>query len=87
MTGYNRFSGTKELLPFPVGGENMTTIVQVTLPEDLVSQARQFVGEGWVADFDELLAESLRRYLESHGPALTEAFLREDVAWGLDGQD
>lgn len=65
----------------------MTTPVQVNLPVELVSQAQQFVGEGWVSDFDELLAEALRRYLESHGPALTETFVREDVAWGLNGQD
>ncbi len=65
----------------------MTTSVQVNLPEDLVSQAHRFVGEGWVTDFDELLAEALRRYLESHGPALTESFVREDVTWGLNGQD
>jgi metal-responsive CopG/Arc/MetJ family transcriptional regulator len=64
----------------------MTTAVQVTLPEDLVSEARRFVAEGWAARFDDLLAEALRRYLESHGPALTEAFIRDDVAWGLHGQ-
>ncbi len=64
----------------------MATTIQVTLPEELLSWAKQFVDEGWAADFDELLSESLRRYLESHGPALTEAFVREDVAWGLHGQ-
>lgn len=65
----------------------MTTVVQVNLPQHLVSQAQRYVGEGWVTDFDSLLAEALRRYLESHGPELTDAFVREDVAWGLDGHD
>lgn len=64
----------------------MATTVQVTLPEELVSKARQFVAEGWAADFDNLMAEALRRYLESHEPELTEAFIREDVEWGLHGQ-
>jgi hypothetical protein len=63
----------------------MTTAVQVTLPQYLVSKARQFVEAGWAADFDGLMAEALRRYLESHEPELTEAFIREDVAWGLHG--
>ena len=64
----------------------MTTTVQITLTEELVSRARQFVEEGWAADFDDLLAEALRRYLESHEPELAEAFIREDVEWGLHGQ-
>jgi hypothetical protein len=64
----------------------MSTAVQVTLPDELVSKARHFVKEGWVADLDHLMAEALCRYLESHEPELTEAFLREDVEWGLHGQ-
>jgi hypothetical protein len=34
-----------------------------------------------------LLTEALRRYLESHSEALAEAFVREDVQWGLHGGD
>ena len=64
----------------------MATTVQVNLPEELLALAMQFVDEGWVTDFNELLSESLRRYLESHEPALTEAFVREDIAWGLHGR-
>jgi len=65
----------------------MSAAIQVSLPENLVSQAQQLICEGWASDLDTLLAEALRRYLESHGPSLTEAFLREDVAWGLDGSN
>ncbi len=65
----------------------MATTINVNLPEELVSQAQQFVRDGWVADFDGLLAEALRRYLDSHGPALAEEFIREDIAWGLHGED
>jgi hypothetical protein len=36
-------------------------------------------------NLDTLLAESLRRYLESHSPAIAEKFLREDIEWGLHG--
>ena len=62
------------------------SVIQVNLTEDLISQAEQFVREGWMTDIDALMAEALRRYLESHGSALTEAFVREDVAWGLHGR-
>ena len=65
----------------------MKTNVTAELPRELVAQARAFVEAGWAADFDALLAESLRRYLESHSAALTEAFVREDVAWGLHGRE
>ena len=63
----------------------MKTAVQTTLPSDLLAQARGFVEEGWAEDFDELMAEALRRYLESHSARLSENLVREDVAWGLHG--
>jgi len=70
-----------------VKGEAMKTAIQTNLPEQLVADARAFVEEGWVADFDELLAEALRRYLESHSTRLAESFIREDVSWGLRGRE
>ncbi len=65
----------------------MATAIQVHLPDDLISQAQRLVDEGSATGFDDLLTEALRRFLEAHGPALNEAFVREDVAWGLDGKD
>jgi hypothetical protein len=65
----------------------MTTAVQVNLPEELISQAQQFVSEGWADNLDAVLADSLRRYLQTHGSVLAEAFIREDLAWGLDGNE
>jgi len=64
----------------------MSMAVQVILPDELVAKARQFVEEGWAADFDNLMADALRRYLESHEPELSESFIREDAKWGLDGR-
>lgn len=58
----------------------MKTAIQAELPEQLVADARAFVEEGWAGDFDELLAEALRRYLESHSSRLAESFIRE--FWG-----
>jgi hypothetical protein len=51
-----------------------------------VAQARTLVHDGWAADLDELLSDALARYLESHTAELSEAFLREDVQWGLHGK-
>jgi hypothetical protein len=65
----------------------MTTTIQAELPTELVTLARAFVNDGWMSNLDELLAEALRRYLESHSSELTETFLREDAQWGLHGRD
>jgi hypothetical protein len=65
----------------------MKTAIQAELPEELVAEARAFIEQGSVGDFDELLAEALRRYLESHSTRLTESFIRDDVAWGLRGRE
>lgn len=64
----------------------MTTI-NISLPDELLAQARQYVSDGWTTDINELLANALRRYLESHDSVITEGFVREDIAWGLHGDD
>lgn len=63
------------------------TTMQTQIPDQLLQQAQYLVQQGWIANMDELIAESMRRYLESHREALTEQFIREDVEWGLRGQD
>lgn len=65
----------------------MTTSVHAELPEKLVEEARKFVEAGWAADFNQLIADALQRYLESHSADLAEAFIREDTQWGLYGRD
>jgi hypothetical protein len=64
----------------------MKMSIQAELPEGLLTQARAFVEQGWAGDLNDLLAEALRRYLESHSSRLTESFIREDVNWGLRGR-
>ncbi|MGD0959406.1 MAG: CopG family transcriptional regulator [Methylomonas sp.] len=64
----------------------MTTL-QTKIPDQLFQQAQYLVQQGWIANIDELIAESMRRYLESHRDAIAEQFIKEDVDWGLHGQD
>jgi hypothetical protein len=63
------------------------TTVQTQIPDQLLQQAQYMVQQGWVANIDELIAESMRRYLESHLETMAEHFIREDVQWGLYGED
>jgi hypothetical protein len=63
------------------------TVIQAELPPELTARARSYVEEGWASDFNELLAEALRRFLESHSSRVTETFVMEDLNWGLHGND
>ncbi len=62
-----------------------TALVQAELPPELKAQAQSFVANGWAKDMDDLVAEALRRFLDSHPADITEAQVLEDVAWGLSG--
>ena len=80
-SGYHPKCGEKRShICYPL---RMSTAIQAELPPELLAQARAFVEEGWATDVNELLAEALRRYLESHSSQLSETFIREDVKWGL----
>lgn len=63
-----------------------TTLVQANLPPELTARARSYVDEGWAGGFDELLADALRRFLESHASRVTENLVMEDVKWGMHGE-
>lgn len=63
------------------------TRLEAELPAKLVAEMQALVDAGWFRDRDEILAEALRRYLESHRPQLVERFAHEDVEWGLHGRE
>ena len=63
------------------------TRIETQLPAALVAEMEALVAAGWFRDRDTLLADALRRYLESHRPQLLERFAREDVEWGLRGRE
>lgn len=65
----------------------MSNVIHTEIPEQLLRQAQRMVERGWAQNVESLVAESLRRYLESHPEELTEQFIREDVMWGLRGSE
>ena len=65
----------------------MTTSVHAEIPEQLAKRAQRMVDRGWAVNVEAIVAESLRRYLESHDESLTEQFLRDDVEWAVSGTD
>ncbi len=67
--------------------KGQTTVIQTEIPKCLVTQAEKLVDAGWFRDIDDLFLDALRRFIESHRENLMEEFIREDVEWGLNGDD
>jgi restriction endonuclease Mrr len=76
-------------VPLPITDKEVTVsaVIHAEIPEQLMRQAQRMVERGWAQNVEALVAESLRRYLESHPEELTEQFIRDDVTWGLRGSE
>ena len=61
--------------------------IQTEVPEQLYKKAQALVKDGWFRDEKEIFSEAIRRFLETHESELMEKFVREDVEWGLHGND
>jgi len=67
--------------------EVQTTIIQTEVPISLVSEAQKLVDAGWFRSLDEVFLDALRRFLETHREELMEEFIRQDIEWGLTGDE
>jgi len=67
--------------------EAQTATVQTDVPIRLLTEMQTLVEAGWFRDLDELMVNALRRFVESHRTELMERFIREDVEWGLHGDE
>jgi hypothetical protein len=61
--------------------------MNIKLPPRMADQVQQLVKDGWVSDFNSLVIEALRRYIETHQGELSERFIMDDVEWGLKGDE
>ncbi len=69
-----------------MSGTQMATI-QTDVPIRLLTEMQMLVEAGWFRDLDDLMLDALRRFVESHRAELMERFIREDVEWGLHGDE
>lgn len=60
--------------------------MRTEIPE-LLNHAQDLVVSGWFHNLDDLILNALRRFLESHRGELMEEFVRQDVEWGLRGDE
>jgi len=68
-------------------GEIQMKTIQADVPVRLLTEMQMLVEAGWFRDLDDLMLDALRRFVESHPVELMERFIREDVKWGLHGED
>jgi len=61
--------------------------IQTEIPESVYKKAIALVKEGWFRDEKDIFSEAIRRFLDTHHPELMEKFIREDLEWGLHGDD
>lgn len=66
--------------------ERMVT-VETQVPIVLRKEMQQLVRDGWYTDENELILDALRRFLSVHRTELLTEQIREDVEWGLYGQE
>ena len=68
-------------------GEMQTATIQTDVPVGLLAEMQMLVDAGWFRDLDDLMLDALRRFVESRRAELMERFIREDMEWGLRGDD
>jgi Arc/MetJ-type ribon-helix-helix transcriptional regulator len=67
--------------------ETQMATIQTDVPVRLLTEMQMLVDAGWFRDLDDLMLDALRRFVESHRAELMERFIREDVEWGLHGDE
>jgi hypothetical protein len=67
--------------------EAQTTVIQTEVPIGLLNAAQNLVDTGWFRSLDEVMIDALRRFLEAHRAELMEEFIRQDIEWGLQGDE
>lgn len=67
--------------------ETRTATIQAEVPVRLLTEMQMLVDAGWSRDLNEVMLDALRRFVESRQAELMERFIREDVEWGLYGDE
>jgi len=61
--------------------------IEIEIPDQIAKNIAALVKGGWFRDEKDIYCEAIRRFLDSHHPDLMENFIREDIEWGLHGND
>jgi Arc/MetJ-type ribon-helix-helix transcriptional regulator len=61
--------------------------LETEVPARVLGELQALVEAGWFASIDDAVGDALRRFVQSHREEILEQQIREDVAWGLHGED
>ncbi len=61
--------------------------LSIDISPQIYNDIQTRVMEGWFKDIESMVEEAMRRYIESHPIDITEQFIKEDIEWGLQGDD
>lgn len=61
--------------------------VQTQVPIQLRKEMQRLITDGWYRSEDDLILDALRRFLSTHRADLLTQQIREDIEWGLYGQE
>jgi len=67
--------------------EAETATIQTEVPLGLLTEVQKLVGAGWSRSLDEVTLDALCRFVESRRTELMKEFIREDIEWGLAGEE
>lgn len=60
---------------------------KIELSPKLEQGIKQLVSDGWFNSKNEIVEDAIRRFLESHSSEIMEQFAKEDIEWGLHGDE
>lgn len=61
--------------------------IKLQIPTNIAQSIEKLIENGWYLDANELFLTALRNFLRTHSEDLMTDFIREDIEWGLNGQD
>jgi Arc/MetJ-type ribon-helix-helix transcriptional regulator len=61
--------------------------VKTQVPIQIRKEMQRLIKDGWYMNEDDLILDALRRFLSTHQADLLTQQIREDVEWGLYGQE
>lgn len=62
-------------------------MVETQVPVQLRKEMQRLIADGWYMSENDLILDALRRFLATHRTDLLTQQIREDIEWGLYGQE
>ncbi|MCP5502581.1 MAG: CopG family transcriptional regulator [Leptospiraceae bacterium] len=64
----------------------MTEII-LKIPNQLSQTIHNLIENGWYLDENEIILLALRNFLNTHSEEIMTEFIKEDIEWGLNGEE